>query len=83
MVGSLPQWCDADDQLAALEALDRDFYAASTREAVQAKLRTVRRALSAWQLSPFPPSLAAIRALAATLKRVGTDLQPLICGSTK
>ena len=71
MIGALPQWTGPDDRLAALESLERDIYAASTREAVAAKLRTVRRALGAWGLAPFPPTLETIQALGATLKRGG------------
>ena len=44
MMGALPSWTDPDDQLAALEALERDYYAASTIESVRAKLRTIARA---------------------------------------
>ena len=68
MVGALPRWSGPDDQLAALETLERDYYAASTIGAVTAKLRTISRALAGWSLQPFPPSLDTIRALAATLK---------------
>ena len=71
MMGALPRWADPDDQLAALEALERDYYAASTFESVKAKLRTISRALAGWSLLPFPPTLDTIRALAATLKRGG------------
>ena len=71
MVGALPRWSGPDDQLAALETLERDYYAASTVSAVKAKLRTISRALAGWSLQPFPPSLDTIRALAATLKRGG------------
>ena len=70
-MGALPVWQGRDDQDAALEALERDALAASTRESVHAKLRTVGRALAGWGISPFPPSLSSLRALHATLKRGG------------
>ena len=48
-------WRNDDDRWLALEALERDALAASTREAMEAKLRTTRRALAGWGLEPFPP----------------------------
>ena len=71
MLGALPVWLCPDDRLDALEALERDSWATSTREAAQAKLRTVHRALEPWGLLPFPPTLRTLRALGATLKRGG------------
>ena len=38
---------------------------------MEAKLRTIRRALAGWGLEPFPPSMWTLRALGATLKRGG------------
>ena len=35
------------------------------------KLRTVRAAITKWNLALYPPSVASIKALAATLKRGG------------
>ena len=63
MVGALPRWLSDEERLEALEAYERDALAASTREAVQAKLRTVHRALALWNLQPFPPTASALRAL--------------------
>ena len=80
MMGALPRWADPDDQLAALEALERDYYAASTVDSVRAKLRTISRALAGWSLLPFPPTLGTVRALAATLKRGATGPRRRICG---
>ena len=54
MLGTLPQWRNEADRQAALEALERDAHAASTREAMHAKLRTVGRALAGWGLPMFP-----------------------------
>ena len=61
---------DAERQ-AALDALDRDAHAPSTLHAMEAKLRTIGRALATWGLLPLPPSIFTIRALAASLKRGG------------
>ena len=55
LLGALPLWRNDDDRWLALEALERDALAASTREAMEAKLRTIRRALAGWGLEPFPP----------------------------
>ena len=71
LLGALPLWRNDDDRWLALEALERDALAASTREAMEAKLRTIRRALAGWGLEPFPPSMWTLRALGATLKRGG------------
>ena len=71
MQGALPIWQGQADQDAALEALERDALAASTRESVMAKLRTIARALAGWRIPPFPPTLSSARALGATLKRGG------------
>ena len=71
VMGALPLWRNNDDRWLALEALERDALAASTREAMEAKLRTIRRALAGWGLEPLPPSMWTVRALGATLKRGG------------
>ena len=54
MQGAHPQWRGEADRSAALDALAQDASAASTREAMQAKLLTVRRALAGWGLDPIP-----------------------------
>ena len=71
MIGSLPQWASRDEQLLALEALERDIYAASTLEAIRAKLRTIKRALAGWGRPPFPPTVESVRELGASLKHGG------------
>ena len=71
MLGALPMWRNDDDRWLAMEALERDALAASTRESMEAKLRTIRRALAGWGLEPFPPTMWSLRALGATLKRGG------------
>ena len=71
MLGALPRWLDEEDRFRAMEAFERDVLATSTREALEAKMRTIHRALAGWGLTPFPPSLFTIRALGATLKRGG------------
>ena len=69
--GSLPTLDTARDRDAALEELERDFHAASSRKAVDMKMKTIKAALSKWGMDLFPPSAAKIRALAAALKRGG------------
>ena len=69
MAGALPAWKDELDQQRALAELERDAHAPSTRESNESRLRTLHRALDAWGLEPFPPSLRTARAFAATLKR--------------
>ena len=69
MVGALPRRMDEADQLAALDAFERDVLAHTTREAMAAKLRTIERALALWGLVPLPPSTRTLRALGATLKQ--------------
>ena len=54
MLGALPRWVDEDDRWRAMEIFERDVLAASTRAALQAKWRTVLRALAGWGLLPFP-----------------------------
>ena len=76
--GTLPQWRNEADRQTALGDLERDAHAASTLDAMHAKLRTVARALAGWGLTPFPPSQSSVRALAATLKRGGYRSAPIV-----
>ena len=69
LAGALPAWRDESDQQRALEELERDAHASSTRESNESRLRTLHRALDAWGMDPFPPTLRAVGAFAATLKR--------------
>ena len=55
----------------AVEALDADVHAASHRHVVEAKLRTVEKALSFWKLPLMPPTVLHFRALGAALKYGG------------
>ena len=64
---ALPQ-LDDRGRAAALEALDRDIYAASTVGPRESRLRTVTTALGQWGLTPWPLDLVKVRALAASLK---------------
>ena len=59
------------DRQAALDTLLQDTHAPSSLHAMEAKLRTIGRALLSWGLAPFPPTLETIHALGATLKRGG------------
>ena len=68
-VGALPAWIDDDDRSRALAELDRDACAASSHAPYASRIRTLHRALDAWHLEPFPPTLRKVRAFAATLKR--------------
>ena len=54
MLGALPIWKDESDQQLALDELERDAHATSTRESNESRLRTLHRALDAWGLDPFP-----------------------------
>ena len=56
MMGILPHWRNDDDRWLALEALERDAHAASTRESTEAKLRTIiaRSRDGGWCHSPRP-----------------------------
>ena len=54
---------------AAWEEFEKDMLAASTQASYESKLRTIHRALQQWRMRPFPPSVAALKALGATLKR--------------
>ena len=55
-------------QQVALDDLRRDVFAPSHAAVVEAKLKTIRKALSLWHLDVLPPPVATIEALAASLK---------------
>ena len=52
----------------ALEALDADVYANSSRTAQASLWKTIQAALARFGLSPFPPSVDSVEALGAALK---------------
>ena len=54
LIGSLPVWTDEEDRQRALEALDRDAYAASSIGPNASRIRTLYKALDVWLLAPFP-----------------------------
>ena len=57
--GALRPWADEADRRAALAELDHDAHAPSTLHAMEAKLRTIGRALAAWGLAPCLPRLSS------------------------
>ena len=59
------------EQLQAMEELVNDIFAASSKASVASRIRTTTKILAEWGLKPMPPSVDAIRALAATLKFSG------------
>ena len=67
----MPSLSTVRERELAIEELERDYHAPSSRKAVEMKLRTVRAAITKWNLALYPPSVASIKALAATLKRGG------------
>ena len=54
--------------LAAMEAVTRDIYAASTLLVMAAKLRTIRKFLACWNLPLVPYTPEVVHALGAALK---------------
>ena len=55
--------CDA-----ALEAADRDIYAASSIAPHESRVKLIHKAMALWVWSPWPPSAAKVRALGTVLK---------------
>jgi hypothetical protein len=55
----------------ALSGLLEDVFAASNKHVMEAKWRTICRALSFWSEEPLPPNEGKIRHLAAALKHSG------------
>ena len=55
----------------ALLDLDKDVYAASARGPQASRLKTIRASLASWGAEPVPPSMFALKALAASLKAGG------------
>ena len=53
----------------AVNELVQGFYAPSWLRAMDHKWTTIKKALSMWGLSPFPPSAAVVVALGAALKK--------------
>jgi len=55
----------------ALESLDEDMYAASSRPAIRSRRQAVAELLRPWNLEPFPLTPAKVLRLAASLKAGG------------
>ena len=53
---------------AALEAADRDIYAASSTAPYASRIKLLHKALALCEWKPLPPSAAEVRALGAVLK---------------
>ena len=69
--GRLPDLSSVAEREEALRTLETEVYAESSRKTLDMKMRTVRSALSKWGVPLLPPSMAAIKALRATLKKGG------------
>ena len=59
---------DEAEQVAAMEAVTRDVYAATTLPVQEAKMRTVRSFLACWNLPLVPYTPEVVYALGAALK---------------
>ena len=64
----MPDLTVAEIRDEALVYLDRDVKASTTHESDDSRLRNITRWLASWGLRPFPPTLASVKALAASLK---------------
>ena len=63
-LSSLREW-----RQEALDELEKDRSADTTRSSDESRWRTILKILSSWGLEPFPPTYVSFRALAATLKK--------------
>ena len=66
--GSFPMLATEEARDAALEAADRDIYAASSTAPYASRVKFLHKALALWKWTPLPPSAAKVRALGAVLK---------------
>ena len=64
----MPDLADQDSRARALDELQLDFYAASSRSRQASLLKTVTASLRKWGLDLFPPTKEKVLALGATLK---------------
>ena len=69
--GQLPQLATVAEREGAMKALEDDVHAASSRKAVDMKMRTISAALARWAIPLYPPTILSIKALGATLKKGG------------
>ena len=65
--GSLPALDSEVERSNALDALDDDVYAVSSRTAQASLWKTIQAALAKFGLPPFPPSVDSVEALGAAL----------------
>ena len=70
-MASLPLWASDQDRADALQELRQDVHAASTKAGVVARLGTIGKAITSWNLEPWPPIVNTLLALSASLKRGG------------
>ena len=68
---SIPDLRSQEAQEEAVLALERDIKAGSTHVSDDSRIRTICRWLKWWHVEPFPPTVASVKALAATLKAGG------------
>ena len=69
--GRLPELATVAERAEALKELESEVHAASSKKAIEAKLKTIKAALAKWCLPLFPPTASSVRALGATLKKGG------------
>ena len=69
--GAFPVLYTVEARDAALEAADRDIYAASSVAPHASRVNMIHKAMALWGWSPWPPSAAKVRALGAVLKEGG------------
>ena len=80
---SIPDLRSQEAQEEAVLALERDIKAGSTHVSDDSRIRTICRWLKWWHVEPFPPTVASVKALAATLKAGGTNPPMCISQSTE
>ena len=64
----MPDLNSYEDRQSAIQALERDFYAASSAAAVKARRRLYIEILSRWSREPFPASSSSLQCLGAGFK---------------
>ena len=67
----MPDLADAHVRDQALALLDKDVKAESTHESDDSRLRKMAGWLAQWGIQMYPPTLASVKALAASLKAGG------------
>ena len=70
---SVPNLLTQEAQEEAVLALERDVKAGSIHISDDSRMRSIGKWLQWWHVEPFPPSVASVKAVAATLKLGGTN----------